>query len=370
MKVADGALPDSTIMGRSDGRSLARNVLRTIAIVSGVLVLLLVLVGLGVMVLSKTSAFAITEVQTYDSEHVSADEVARLASIPEGLTLLSVDEEAVSSSVQKNPWVASVDVERIFPSTLRLKVHERKAGALVAMGSGSVVWLMGTDGVWIEPYPVEVSDKESANDAALDQASLLGVILISDVPVSVSPKGGFETTDSSIEAVRSFQEQLSPEFRDQIAGFSAPNEDDISCLLHSGVEISLGPPLNVDVKESVAKRILDEFGGQVTYINVRVPSHPTYRRVNSTFVREGSGAVGEDEDEEDSALPKIRAREKDDEDTSEEEDETSTKNRNADDQGESSAYSAYDKQELEYVSYDMYGEDEQEQDVSYGYDEL
>nr|MCR5392904.1 cell division protein FtsQ/DivIB [Olsenella sp.] len=102
-----------------------------------------------------------------------------------------------------------------------------------------------------------------------------------------------------IRAVSWFYDQLTPEFRNQVVCYSASSDDDISCILSNGVEVSFGQVRNVDTKESVAKRILDEFGGQVTYINVRVPSHPTYRRVNSTYVREGSGATGSLLDEQD-----------------------------------------------------------------------
>lgn len=292
LKVAEGALPDTTLISPSDGKGTLRKVLRIVAIVSGSLVALLLVLALVGMMLSHTDIFSITSIETYDSEHVSADAVGRLASLTGGETLLNVDTADIENKIKKNPWVQSVEISRVFPDTLRIVVHERSLGSYVAMSSGGIAWLLGDDGVWIEPMRVESGADESTNDVALAEAERLGVILISDVPATVSPVAGSKSNDSSIAAVMSFRSQLSSSFQEQIASYSAASEDDVSCILKNGVEVSFGSDTDVDTKESVAQRILDEYQGQVTYINVRVPSRPTYRRVNSSFVREGTGATG------------------------------------------------------------------------------
>ena len=76
--------------------------------------------------------------------------------------------------------------------------------------------------------------------------------------------------------------------------FSASSLDSISCVLENGVEISLGPATSVDSKESVIKEILSKYAGKLTYINVRVPSKPSYRMVSSDSVGQGSGTSGQD----------------------------------------------------------------------------
>lgn len=292
LKVADGAIPDSTIMHMGDGKDAGRSILRIVAIVSGSLLLLLLIAALTLTILSHSSIFTITSIVTTDSAHMTADDIARLIELKEGATLLNLDESAIEKSVKRNPWVASVSVRRIVPDKLQVSVQERSLGAVVSMGSGGIAWLLGDDGYWIEPTRIETGERESFNEAALKRAQELGVMLISDVPATVTPVAGTPTTDSSIAAVSSFREQLSPGFLERVVSFVAPSEDDISCVMSNGVEVSLGSPTNVATKESVAERILSEFEGQITYINVRAPSHPTYRRVNSTYVREGTGATG------------------------------------------------------------------------------
>lgn len=292
LTVAEGAMPDTTLIGKQGGKQRARGILRIVAIVSGSLAVLLVLFGIAMAILSTTSMFSVQQIETSDSEHLAAETVARLAAVDGNTTLLNVDAAAIEERVKKNPWVGSVDVVREFPSTLRLEVHERKPAFYVVMGH-SVGWLMGEDGVWIEPLQLEEHSSQSTNDdMALKKAESLGMLLIYNVPTSVSPEAGTSSTDDCIAAVTAFRNQLSAAFKEQIVAYSASSEDDIACILDSGIEISLGSPSNIDSKEMVAQSILDEYAGQVTYINVRIPSRPTYRRVDSKYVDRGTGATG------------------------------------------------------------------------------
>ena len=58
------------------------------------------------------------------------------------------------------------------------------------------------------------------------------------------------------------------------------------------MEVSLGAATNVSSKESVVLGLLDKDPGELTYINVRVPSNPSYRRIDSDTVQAGTGATG------------------------------------------------------------------------------
>ena len=293
LTVAEGAMPDTTLIGRGSGRQRATGVLRILAIVSGSLLAVLIIFSLVVALLSKTSMFSVRQVDTNDTEHLSAENIVKLAAIEDGTTLLNVDVPKIEQRLKKNPWVSSIDVVRAYPDTLRLVVHERTPAYYVVIGTGSAGWLMGEDGVWIEPLQIEDHSGRDATDSALKQAKAMGLMLISGVPSSVSPKPGTPSTDSCIESVMAFRNQLSAGFKDQIISYSAPSEDDVACTLDNGIEISMGSPSNIDNKEMVAQGILDEYAGQVIYINVRVPSRPTYRRVDSKYVDSGSGATGE-----------------------------------------------------------------------------
>lgn len=378
LKVAEGALPDSTTIGPSSGKESLGRTLRVVAVMSGLLLVVLIAVGIATLILANTGAFAVSSVEAYDSEHITADDIARLANIGDDVTLLNIDVEAIEANVKKNPWVKSVEIERVFPDTLRLRVNERRLGAVVAMSSGGVAWLMGDDNVWIEPLKFEVSESESTNDAALAKASDLGVILIADVPNSVNPAACYECSDGAIQAVMSVAAQLSDSFKERVVCYSASSEDDISITLKNGVEVSFGSDENIALKESVAERILQEYAGQVTYINVRIPSRPTYRRVDSEYVREGTGANGSATDEE-SVVPKVKAREDDEEESNDDEakansssdassDGTSESSNSGESEQSNASEGDYSSYEYGYDTTSDYGYDYGYDSYDYGYD--
>ena len=296
LKVSD-SLDESGFISSGRNGKKGRSVLRIIAIVSGTLIVVLLALAAGAFALSNTSAFEIKSVQSYDTDHITADSVAALVELPQGATLLNIDEAEIQNQVMKNPWVESVVVERNFPDTLRIICKERTPAFLVSMGTGGIAWLLASDGRWIEPMRIDVPANESMADAALAKAVELSIKLIMDVPGTVSPSQGAMATDEAIKAVWAYKERLSPSFMGEVVAISASSEDDISCILKNGVEVSFGTTSGIENKERVAKEILDSYAGQVTYINVRVPSHPTYRRVNSDYVREGTGATGSAVDE-------------------------------------------------------------------------
>jgi len=264
--------------------------MRVVARIAGVLAILAVLAGVGLIVASQTSVFTIESVETVGSEHVSDDSVSRLAVVEDGATLMNVDTDALTANLKRNPWVKDVVVQRQFPHTLRVSVVEREAVAMVLISSDSVAWLLGEGGVWIEPVKLEESDKKAASDElALAKAQELGILLVSSVPATVSPEAGATVTDDEILAVGTYLEGFSDDFNDQLASFSAPSVEGIFCVLDSGVEVSLGSPSDVSAKEAAVKQILEKYPGKVTYINVRVPTKPAYRMLDSDEVEGGTG---------------------------------------------------------------------------------
>ncbi|KUH57931.1 hypothetical protein AUL39_09625 [Tractidigestivibacter scatoligenes] len=272
-------------MRTADAMGIALRVVVVAAIAAAVL-------GVAFLVLSNTSTFQITSIDAVATDHVSAEDIQKLANVEEGTTLLNVDTNAITQSLMKNPWVASVSVEREFPDKLKISVTERTVEAVVVMSSRSVAWYLGEGEVWLEPMNLDVTDGQSADDVALEKATSIGAILITGVPATVDPVAGSVATDDVITAVRSYLDGFSSDFASQIVSFTAPSEASISCVLASGVEVSLGSPTDISSKEEVVKSLLAEYPDELTYINVRVPSSPSYRKIDSTDVTAGTGAVG------------------------------------------------------------------------------
>lgn len=280
---------------RRERHQREKTVRLVISIALGIFALLIVGI-VAYFALRNSPAFEITKVEFEPTEHVAPEDVENLAQVSAGSTLLNVDTVAIEESLKKNPWVASASFEFEFPNTLRIIIEEQKLDALVLMSSGTVAWYLGEDGAWIEPVMIEAAEGQSVNDAALEIAQKYDCLLITDVPATVEPEAGSVATDASIEAVQKFREEFSDGFASRIVCFRAPSEENVSCVLDSGVEVSLGEPDEIPQKEKIVEAFLEQHKGSVVLINVRMPSSPTFREIVSENVQGGDEPSGEQTD--------------------------------------------------------------------------
>lgn len=241
-------------------------------------------------VLRDSAIFSVDDVVVEATAHVSESDISNLLSVSSGTTLLNVDRSQIEAQLKRDPWVESVDVERQFPHTLKLTVTEQSVQALVVMNASSIGWYLSSSGSWIEPVKISASDGQSVDDAALALARAEGVLLITGVPATCDPVAGAEATDDVLLAVKSFREGFSQDFSSKIVSYEASSADAVSCVLESGVQVSLGAATNISYKEQVAAALIEKYPGQITYINVRVPSSASVRRISSDDVTQGTGA--------------------------------------------------------------------------------
>lgn len=264
---------------RRSGATESKPSAARIGFIAAVSVGVLAIVAIAtILVLSRMPVFVITSINAEASEHVTAESIAKLANVEEGTTLLSADMNQIRANIKRNPWVQDVSLSREFPDTLSITVTERQVGAVVVIGAGASVWALGTDGIWIEPIHLDTAGVD-VGTAALSYAKSINCLLIADVPASVDPAQGSVTTDASILAALQYQEELSSDITSQARVYYASSEGSISLVLDTGVEISLGSPEDITSKSLALNEIMSTYPNQLTYINVRVPSKPTYRKV-------------------------------------------------------------------------------------------
>ena len=272
--------------------------------------------------MAQLPVFVITGIDAQASEHVSAETIAKLAAVDEGTTLLSVDTGAIAENVSQNPWVKSVNITREFPDKLGVSVEERSVAAIVVCGAGTSAWSLGDDGVWIEPTQLDTSVSDDVTTQALVKAEELGCLLITNVPTSVNPAQGSASTDDAILDVLSYQQQLPEQITSQAQVYYAASSGSISVILKSGLEVSLGSATDVSAKAQALLEIMANYGDQLTYVNVRVPSKPAYRKVaDGTTLTGVEGTVAQKLEEE--AAAKATTDEASDSDSSEDGDGSS-----------------------------------------------
>ena len=248
------------------------------------------------VVIANSSLLAATEVRVMGSDHMDQATAEALVNVPDGTTLLNVDEDAILEQLQASPWIKDIEIERAWPHTLVITPVERKMSAIAYVTADEVAWAIGDDGTWIAPVTllaavdaegneVEVGEDGSVpegatllsgQDAALRVAQDAGCLLLTDVPSDVSPKSGESVNSKVVLAGLEYANGFSPEFVAQIKSMSVASVEAISANLLSGVEVSLGAPDNIVEKERVVTKLLAEQTG-VTYINVREPGAYTFR---------------------------------------------------------------------------------------------
>ena len=138
---------------------------------------------------------------------------------------------------------------------------------------------------------LDTSATSDVTVAALAKAEELGCLLITNVPSSVDPAQGSPSTDDTIQAVLAYQQQLPDTVTSQAQVYYATSAGSTSLVLKSGLEISLGSPTDIAAKAQSLTELMNSYPDQLTYVNVRVPSKPTYRKISGDITLSGASGV-------------------------------------------------------------------------------
>lgn len=213
----------------------------------------------GCVAVYNSSAFAVRSIEVVGASHITTEAVRALARVPADATLIRFPADAVARRVAADPWVASVSVSRVFPSGMRIRVVERVPVAMV--DAGSAVWLIDAGGSTIARPTAESSDT---------------VPVIRDVP-GLDLKPGRRTTSEPLLNALKVLTGVSRTLASTIRSISAPTVDGCALTTAGNVEIVIGEAADLSVKDSLARRILEEQKGKVVSIDVRITDRPTWR---------------------------------------------------------------------------------------------
>jgi cell division protein FtsQ len=214
----------------------------------------------GALLVWATLWSPLLKVKTIDVEgaaHTSDAEVARVAGLDDKDNILFISASDVTQSVKALPWVESVQVDRILPGTVRVRIEEREPAMVLTSAMGSLT-LDGTGRV-LE------SGGESRALPTLATSETTGLApgdTISDLAVRA--------------AVRSLG-SMPPDLRAKVKAVFAPTSERVSFTLEGGLSLRYGAAEELRDKHEVVLAILTRLkneGTQAAYIDVRVPSNP------------------------------------------------------------------------------------------------
>lgn len=99
---------------------------------------------------TRSSIFALRTFHVHGNRHLTAAQVERLAGLSDSTNLLWLSTKGVVRRLETSPWVATVAVSRVLPSTLTVTIHERTAAAVVR-APGGALFLVAGDGMVLAP---------------------------------------------------------------------------------------------------------------------------------------------------------------------------------------------------------------------------
>lgn len=251
-------------------------------IIGIVLAVLAIVVAVGIFILSRTDMFPVTKITVSGVHHLTDQETAELASVPEGTTLLNVDAGGIEGRLESNPWILDASIERRFPDTLNLNITEREIVAVVDVviddNDNQQTWALASDGTWLMQIP-DRNSTEGQQLAPQVYEDVDAALHISSVPYGAVPEAGSQCNNPNITNALAIIDGMSTELADQVKSVSAASSDSTVLTLDNGVEIAFGDSSDIRDKERVCLELMEQHPGKIAYINVRTVNKPIWRAV-------------------------------------------------------------------------------------------
>jgi cell division protein FtsQ len=116
--------------------------------------LLVILFNAGKSTICDSNFFRVAAVQVLSAGRIEAAEIRELSGVQNGLSMFDLDLKLIGARIEKNPWVATAEVERVFPRTVTIKVTEYTPAAIINHGC---LYYVAADGTVFKP--LEMGEK-------------------------------------------------------------------------------------------------------------------------------------------------------------------------------------------------------------------
>lgn len=164
---------------RGDRRAPRRRVLAR----RWVAVLVMLVVTALVYMLLFTPVLGVRSVAVSGNKLVAAKDVVTAAAIPDGTPMFRVDTDAARDRIARLPRVASVDVSRSWPGTVRVTITERTPVALVKSADGyHEIDGTGVDFAVIPKAPAGIPTLVIGRAASDDASTVAAVTVLTHIP--------------------------------------------------------------------------------------------------------------------------------------------------------------------------------------------
>lgn len=226
------------------------------------LVLFVFLIGavLAVLVwLYRSDLFRVKKIEVTGNNRLSDSQIEKISAIEPGSNLVRLPLKEIEGRLLKDSWIKDVEISRSFPNTLKIKVAERKAIAVIPVDDGNAV--VDEEGLVLE----KISNIDKVN-----------LLLIRDLDVR-KVKVGQKIKSKSFSNASLCLSHLDEKLRKSLNIISAPSVDKLALYTNEGAEIIYGKAENFEKKNYIINKILSK-GDEVIFIDIRVISNPVIKK--------------------------------------------------------------------------------------------
>jgi cell division protein FtsQ len=216
-------------------------------LVVAVVVAVLAVVAYGV---TRSPLLAVDTLRVRGTSHLTTGEILDAAGVHEGDAMVWIDTSAAVEGMEALPYVRDASLEREWPDTLRITVHERTPSA----------WAAGPTGPALVDRTGRVLATVDAAPPGLPQ--LLGA--------TVPPPGGTVDLVGAARVAGALTGLAA-------AGTTSVETTDHGIVLHlaTGSEIRMGEATQIGVKLRAALAVFDAArDAPPAYVDVSVPTNP------------------------------------------------------------------------------------------------
>jgi cell division protein FtsQ len=231
----------------------------------GVAVLSVLGIIAALVALYRSDTFLITEVEVEGVTELTTEEVIATAALPQGSTLLRFPRADMEVRLASHPWIAAAHISRRFPDGLVMHIDERVPAALIDTGEAAF-WLVDSDSrVLSQRTPDTTQTAPVIRDLA-----------------DFEPVAGEQSESESLANALLVLEGLSDELLARVRAISAPSVDLTTLMTTDDIEVLVGSAEDIEKKDAVALRIMEEQAETVVHINVRTVDRPTWRGLDQS----------------------------------------------------------------------------------------
>lgn len=102
------------------------------------ILLLIILIGLAVTFALLSPMFNIQNIEILGNNQISQEELKSLSGIQINENIFKISTLAVTNSIKQNAYVNEVQIHKILPNTIQIKVREREPNYMLEYGNGYV----------------------------------------------------------------------------------------------------------------------------------------------------------------------------------------------------------------------------------------